>query len=379
MKMTSQARRAAFKRGTEALNAEQCREYAARMAWVEHIGSWSRAAHEMAHAQHLADRRADENARRVAAHKAAHPDTYAQAGDERRASIAQGADESDRTRVKARETMSADRLPTYGIDRPVTRETTRRYDLDDRTSSGLEREADRILRAAGFDVHRVDVVDQWTRMPEVAPDSVAFRGVARRRVADPRPVATGKVRTCDGAPMVRIVSSVRSERAVGTRTVMVWHPQAAGMLDMLPRIVLARTQITRADGTRVVYIGCAGDGYSGRKLVMPITRGTRATLGATARPGRRTMTAWGMSPTSVRTAWRKADQATRDHAQTLAARLLADDTLHLASGATIETWADGSTGRHARVMIRRHADDTRPVVMPETEALRRAALDMARG
>ena len=79
--------------------------------------------------------------------------------------------------------LPAGTLPVHGVDRPTIAPEAFRYDLDDRISRDLEMAANAILRAAGDQVHAIDVVDRYTRRPFVMPQRVLGRVARYKRPA----------------------------------------------------------------------------------------------------------------------------------------------------------------------------------------------------
>lgn len=185
--------RSRFLRGTDVLHGEQVDQYAATARYlmsrglVEPIGSlYSHcAADVIAYRRHyrLDDRKA---AQRAAWHAATFPATY-ETPDH-----APAYGPADPRRMPSA-------LVSDGVARPRI-PAVRRFDHDDRTAADLERTATALLRSAGDlaawnlapapyvnaegetvepGMYHVDTVHRYTRQPQVAPDPVAFRGVAR--------------------------------------------------------------------------------------------------------------------------------------------------------------------------------------------------------
>ena len=250
-------------------------------------------------------------------------------------------------------------LPIYGADRETLSERVRRYDLDDRTSRDLERAADDFLRANGFgsEVLATDVVDRWTMLPEVTPDRVAYRGAAHFK---PRAVHS-------------------SERRIGRRTEQVLIDTGTPGTELL--VTLAATRIKRtADGATVLYRGCVGIGYHGRKVIVtPRVKGTGR--------GRRKSAVWSLKPASVRQRWSvmcSGGTPKRPVAPDVIAALLAAERDALATltsegrvivhGATLDAAHDRSVNGRSRVIVR--ATDDAPATMTDDTgvAVRRALL-----
>lgn len=250
-------------------------------------------------------------------------------------------------------------LPIYGADRDALSERVRRYDLDDRTSRDLERAADDFLRSHGFgsEVLATDVVDRWTLLPEVTPDRVAYRGAAHFK---PRAVHS-------------------SERRIGRRTEQTMIDTGTPGTELL--VTLAATHIKRtADGVTVLYRGCVGRGYYGRKVIVaPRVKGTGS--------GRRKSAVWSLKPASVRQRWAvmiAGGTPKRPVAPDVVAGLLAAERDALATltrdgrtivhGATLDAAHDRSVNGRSRVIVR--ATDDAPATMTDDTgiAVRRALL-----
>ena len=183
--------------------------------------------------------------------------------------------------------------------------------LYDRTAVELESYADYLLaRYAGATIHRTDVMDRKTRRVTIAPDRVAFRGVAR---------------------YTRPVAAVNDARGTTTDTTT-------------GRVLLA----TRLRGARRVFVGynsrgetvhtAATDttrrgwlGHTAYAVAAPVrARGAASTAArAAARPVRadgaaargRVATAWTLAPRSLPRRWRDATDAQRATAAELVAIL----------------------------------------------------------
>lgn len=256
-------------------------------------------------------------------------------------------------------------LPSYGVDRETISERARRYDIDDRVSRDLERAADAILKAdiaaalergevPAFTFDSPDVVDRWTLRPEVAPDAAAYRGAAHYR-----------------APAIhrseRRHSLKRSERFFIASTTDV------------ARVSLYRTSIKRADGTTVVYFGCVGPDYYGRKvIVQPKVKRSN---------GRPTVNLWSAPAATVRSRWArllKGGSKREPIAPDVVAALVETERHAMATlttrgrvtlfGATLDAAHDRSVNGRAMVIVR-HSDDSRPTMTDvDTLAVRRAIL-----
>jgi len=262
---------------------------------------------------------------------------------------------------------SACQLPQYGAPRETMSERGRRYDIDDRTSRDLEAAADAILRAAGDDVHRVDVIDRWTYRPEVAPDRVAYRGAVRYRphachrseriVTGPRTIARadGRLITRKGTERLLIDSGTP-----GTEVL----------------VTLARTSITLPSGARLHLFGCVGRGWHGRRVVvMPkVTRRDETgrhraaqldwlakcmLSGGESIIGRPKVSTWAAAPTSIAARWKKATDEQNARAIAYRTSLVADGTLVLDSGAVLIIDGQSSTSEATtdRTRVRVLIDD----------------------
>lgn len=259
-------------------------------------------------------------------------------------------------------------LPQYGAPRETMTVQARRYDVDDRVSRELEAAADAILRAAGDDVHRVDVVDRWTFRPEVSPDRVAYRGAVRYRphachrseriVTGPRTVARadGRLITRKGTECLLIDSGVP-----GTEVL----------------VTLARTSITLPSGARVHLFGCTGRGWHGRRvLVMPKATSRDQAGHAIGKRGP-ARSVWSIAETNVRSRWSKATDEQRARAIAYRTALVADGTFTLTSGAVLVVDGQSSTSEPTtdRTRVRVIIDD-RPTDRGYSlvDVVRRAAL-----
>ena len=279
-------------------------------------------------------------------------------------------------------------LPTFGAPRETISERTRRYDVDDRTSRDLEAQADAILRADGFDVERVDVIDVWTRLPEVSPDAVAYRGAIRFRPhavhSSERAVTNDRIVTRADGKKVRRAGTPRG----------VWDTGVPGVQMVRPSVVLARTTIvTRWDtvtlegptwsgrplvakvpADRVTFIGCDGPAWHGRKArkVAKVARPA-----GTAKRGPIGRTPWAMETKHVIQAWKKATDDQRARAIALRSALVAEGQMTLASGATLVIDGQSSTSQTTtdRTRVRVLIDD-RPADRGFTlvDVVRRAVL-----
>lgn len=280
--------------------------------------------------------------RMIEAHRGTYPDAY-RTDD----SSVEGA----RVRELSAIASASGVLPTYAVDRETISERVRRYDIDDRVSRDLERVADAILRADGYNVDAVDVVDRWTLFPEVTPDTAAYRGAAHYR-----------------APAIH-----RSARKVGRKSVFVHGPYGT-------RILLAATRIKRADGTTVLYLGCVGPTYAGRKIIVqPRVKGTGR--------GRTASTIWSLAPQSVKQRWATLLKggSTRNpitpdviaalkQAEQAATADLVNVGRVTIGGATLDAAPDRSVNGRARVIVR-GTDDARPVMTDDASvAIRRALI-----
>ena len=272
-------------------------------------------------------------------------------------------------------------LPTFGAPRETISERTRRYDVDDRTSRDLEAQADALLRDAGFDVERVDVIDAWTRLPEVSPDSVAFRGAARFR---PHAVHTSE-RAVTSDRIVTRADGKKVRRAGTPRGV--WDTGVPGVQMVRPSVALARTtivtrwetkvidgQTTKVPTSKVTYLGCEGSGWQGRKIrhavkvARPVGTAKRGPIGRTP---------WAMETKHVIQAWKKATDDQRARAIALRSALVADGQMTLTSGATLVIDGQSSTSQTTtdRTRVRVLIDD-RPADRGFTlvDVVRRAVL-----
>lgn len=244
---------------------------------------------------------------------------------------------------------SACQLPQYGAPRETMSARGRRYDLDDRTSRDLEAAADAILRDAGDDVHRVDVIDRWTYRPEVAPDRVAYRGAVRYRphachrseriVTGPRTIARadGRVITRKGTERLLIDSGVPGAEVL---------------------VTLARTSIAFPSGARVHLFGCVGRGWYGRRIVV-MPKVTRRDETGQSIIGRPKVSTWAAAPTSIAARWKKATDEQNARAIAYRTSLVADGTLVLDSGAVLVIDGQSSTSEATtdRTRVRVLIDD----------------------
>lgn len=245
-------------------------------------------------------------------------------------------------------------LPSYGVDRETISERTRRYDIDDRVSRDLERAADAILRADGFQFDSTDVVDRWTLRPEVAPDAAAYRGAAHYR-----------------APAIH--KSERKHSLKRTERFFI-----ASTTDVA-RVSLYRTSIKLADGTTVVYFGCVGPDYYGRKvIVQPKVKQAN---------GRPTVNLWGAPAATVRSRWArllKGGSKREPIAPDVVAALVETERHAMSTlatrgrvtlfGATLDAAHDRSVNGRSMVTVR-HSEDSRPTMTDvDTLAVRRAIL-----
>lgn len=272
-------------------------------------------------------------------------------------------------------------LPTFGAPRETISERTRRYDVDDRTSRDLEAQADAILRADGFDVHRVDVIDVWTRLPEVSPDAVAYRGAIRFR---PHAVHSSERAVTDPTTSVR--ADGRTVNRKGTARGL-WDTGTPGTEIERRSLVLARTTIVTAWETKVIdgrttkmptskvtYLGCEGSGWQGRKIrhavkvARPVGTAKRGPIGRTP---------WAMETKHVIQAWKKATDDQRARAIALRSALVAEGQMTLTSGATLVIDGQSSTSQTTtdRTRVRVLIDD-RPADRGFTlvDVVRRAVL-----
>lgn len=262
----------------------------------------------------------------------------------------------------------ARRLPAYGAERETIGVTARRFDVDDRTSRDLEREADALLRADGFPVDRVDVIDMWTRLPEIAPDRVAFRGQARFR-----PHACHVSERSVTGPRTIVRADGTTQQRKGTERTLV----DTGTPGTEVPVVLARTTIKRADGSRVVLIGCTGRGWHGRRIVLT-PKVTRRDESGRAVIGRPVGSIWTVDASNVRRRWVKATADQQARAIALRTALVTDGSLVL-SGVTLVLDVDASvsvptTDRTKVRALVDGADAPRGESFALVDAVRRAAL-----
>jgi hypothetical protein len=258
--------------------------------------------------------------------------------------------------LSARLSLATERVSTYGAERPTITERARRYDLDDRTSRDLEREADRLLRADGWTdmgsdgrpvdpVVMVDIVDIWTMRPMVNPDRVAFRGVARV-----------KVKPCH-----------RSDRHTTNRN-RVFMVDSQGEAFSL---TLARTSITHPDGRVIVDHGLPNMAPLSHAARMTVLQDRRiaGTLPTWLTYGHRTVgtkreakpaTTLTQSERTVRRLWSAATDEQRAAQVAMRSQLLADGHLTIGEVTFAVEWSDAvrrTTTRQTRVIGIAHDSD----------------------
>lgn len=278
----------------------------------------------------------------------------------------QSAVEGERVRSLSALASTRGVLPVYGASRPTIAETVRRFDVDDRSIWNLERDADQLLRAAGFTVDALDVVDTFTRLPTVRPDRVAFRGVVRVKVpAIHRSERDTRLR--QRPSNVSIVARLRTGKLVAadvrTRVVCterVFDVDANGLATVT---YLCRTDINGLE-RRVTFRGCEGPGWRGYRVLKVAERVDEST--PRRGKGRPAESVWTIGAPSVRTRFQrlsKVNAALGERAIDLATAarrdLLAGVELS-AGGATLSIQFDGaattSTGQ-SPVKVSTLADD----------------------
>ena len=244
---------------------------------------------------------------------------------------------------------SARDLPQYGAPRETMSARGRRYDLDDRTSRDLEAAADAILRDAGDDVHRVDVIDRWTYRPEVSPDRVAYRGAVRYR-----PHACHRSERIVTGPRTIARADGRLITRKGTETVLI----DSGVPGTEVLVTLARTSITLPSGARIHLFGCVGRGWHGRRVVV-MPKVTRRDETGQSIIGRPKVSTWAAAPTSIAARWKKATDEQNARAIAYRTSLVTDGTLVLDSGAVLIIDGQSSTSEATtdRTRVRVLIDD----------------------
>lgn len=267
--------RQAFLRGTEALYGVDVVTSAVMRAAADRVGPFSLARSEAMRAECRADRRNRIVADQVASHRARFGHLY----------------ESPASPISRPVQRSlSDVVVSAGNARPKLTERAHRYDHDDRLSWELERAADDLLKSAGDldswgighdeTLTRLDIVDRYTRKPQVAPDAIARGGIPRYVETSHRYHARPIV---EGAYMV-------DSLGICTRPLAEFRTDATGR----------------------------GYGWIGHRRIVVESRGkTASTRG-------RKFHAMTANDGSVRRRWAKATDEQRAIAQALRTRLVAD-------------------------------------------------------
>ncbi len=303
--MSHSVARLRYLRGTDVLHGEQVDQYAAltrqlmRRGLVEPIGSlYSKCAGDVIAYRRYYTREDRKAARRAAWHAETFPAAYVRPDH---APVYGPAD--------PRRMPSA--LVSDGVARPRI-PAVRRFDFDDRTSADLERTATALLRSAGDlaawnlapapyvsaegfyvepGMYHIDTVHRYTRQPQVAPDPVAFRGVAR------------------------------------------WEPQSV-RYGSKPRRTLIDTGVPGTELTHERYVTTAvGRGYRfiGHAVEHTPVEQTRAHRKASTAPrGGRWVSTLGAGESTIRRRWSKATDAQRETARAIVNAMRANGTVTVA-------------------------------------------------
>lgn len=245
---TAQQRRDAFLRGSEALHGEQVDQYGPLAAWSDQVGAYARTTYDRPSLDGLSSELAGLGYEQSTW-------DYLTVSDETggycTTSVADSGVETDDTRKHLTESEvyniawlgdRTEREPsTLGMERLTPRTTIAAREhkpgklipstlVPDREARELERLADDLLRAAGFDHGRVTAWEDHTRFADepmllavVAPDRVAYRGQARyaqrnHAYRQPSPVfvvdSVGQITACK-----RVRPSSTTYHGDGTATV----------------------------------------------------------------------------------------------------------------------------------------------------------------